>query len=143
MASDPFVLKVMSWLVRMFPHTFTETNDILCSDKKKQGPETQLLSEIQALAKRRGLVTLPRSVHIQHPIWVLLPGSGPGRRGWQCSQAWVPRPCVAIITGKPMPRTAGFSFKLENHLWQIPVRLIPSSQQLLFFENSPSHRRWT
>lgn len=46
-----------------------QTNAILCSDKKRQGPESQLLlCELQALAKRRGLVTLPRSVHIQHPV---------------------------------------------------------------------------
>ena len=35
-----------------------------------------MLSEVQALAKRRGLVTVPRSVHIQPPVSVLLWGLG-------------------------------------------------------------------
>ena len=56
-----FVLEVRSRSGHDVPVNFHQTNVILCSDKKGQGPKAQL-SPSEALALR-GLVTLPGSIH--------------------------------------------------------------------------------
>ena len=49
-----FVLEVRSWSGNNVPVNLHQTNVILCSDKKGQGPKAQLSpSKVQVLAKRR------------------------------------------------------------------------------------------
>ena len=105
----------------------------------------------QALAKRRGSLRGPLpclGAFVQHPVWVLLPVPRPGWRGR--SQLVVPSgPGYQTLPshhhwGSQVPRTQLalrlFTLTGANHLWQIPVRWIPSSQQLSFFEKSANRR---
>ena len=119
-----FVPEVGSRSGNDVPVNLHQTNVIVCSDKKGQGPKAQLLPcEVQVLAKRRQ-VSVGSSLRARSPD----PAQPPS--------LWEP-------DAQGPAGTSGFSSELERILCIEPIGIhvvANTSSQWPLFENSPNQR---